>query len=86
MSYRARATAWLLLGTLCSVLLLSGCPQPAPKPPPRPEPAPPKPPPPAATAAPAAKRAPVAAKGGPVGRMQAALAVAVNQNPDWKEF
>jgi len=47
MSYRAGTTAWLLLATLCSVLLLSGCPQPAPKPPPRPEPAPPKPPPPA---------------------------------------
>jgi methyl-accepting chemotaxis protein len=37
-------------------------------------------------AVPAAKRALTAAKGGPVGRMQAGLAVAVNQSPDWKEF
>jgi methyl-accepting chemotaxis protein len=37
-------------------------------------------------AAPAAKRAPAASSRGPVGRMQAALAVAVNQNADWKEF
>jgi methyl-accepting chemotaxis protein len=37
-------------------------------------------------ASPAPKRAPVAAKGGPVGRMQAALAVAVKENADWKEF
>jgi methyl-accepting chemotaxis protein len=35
-------------------------------------------------AAPAPKRA--AARGGPVGRMQAGLAVAVNKTPDWKEF
>ena len=39
-----------------------------------------------AAAVPAAKRALTAAKGGPVGRMQAGLAVAVNQSPDWKEF
>jgi hypothetical protein len=32
------------------------------------------------------KRAPAAAKGGPVGRMGAGLAAAVKKNPDWKEF
>jgi hypothetical protein len=42
-------------------------------------------------AAPAPKRAPApakggAAKGGPVGRMQAGLAAAVKKNPDWQEF
>jgi hypothetical protein len=38
-------------------------------------------------AAAASKRAAPAAKsGGPVGRMQAGLAVAVNKTPDWKEF
>jgi hypothetical protein len=38
-------------------------------------------------AATAPKRAAPAAKGGgPVGRMQASLAVAVNKTPDWKEF
>jgi methyl-accepting chemotaxis protein len=37
-------------------------------------------------AAAAAKRVPTGAKGGPVGRMQAGLAVAVNKSPDWKEF
>jgi methyl-accepting chemotaxis protein len=40
-----------------------------------------------APAKPAAKRvAATPAKGGPVGRMQAALAVAVNESRDWKEF
>jgi methyl-accepting chemotaxis protein len=38
-------------------------------------------------AAAAPKRpAPAAKSGGPVGRMQAGLAVAVNKTPDWKEF
>jgi methyl-accepting chemotaxis protein len=37
-------------------------------------------------AAAAPKRAPGGARGGPVGRMQAGLAVAVNKSPDWKEF
>ena len=38
-------------------------------------------------AVPAPKRAAsAAARGGPVGRTQAGLAVAVNKNPDWKEF
>jgi hypothetical protein len=37
-------------------------------------------------AAPAPKRAPAAAKGGPVGRMQAGLAAALKKSPDWKEF
>jgi hypothetical protein len=37
-------------------------------------------------AAPAPKRAPAATKGGPVGRMQAGLAVAVKKSADWKEF
>jgi methyl-accepting chemotaxis protein len=34
----------------------------------------------------APKRAPVAASGGPVGRMQAGLAAAGSKRPDWKEF
>ncbi|MBX9776532.1 MAG: nitrate- and nitrite sensing domain-containing protein [Xanthobacteraceae bacterium] len=51
---------------------------------------------PAATPAPAPKRAPVAtprrsaaaanAGGGPVGRMQTALATAIHDDPEWKEF
>jgi hypothetical protein len=35
----SRATACLLLAMLCAILVLSGCPEPAPKPSPRPEPA-----------------------------------------------
>jgi hypothetical protein len=50
--------------------------------------------PPAAKSQPATKPQPaatparqrVAANGGPVGRMQASLAAAVNTDPDWKEF
>jgi hypothetical protein len=37
-------------------------------------------------AAPALKRAPRRGKGGPVGRMQAGLAVELKKNSDWKEF
>ena len=51
--------------------------QPAPKAAPRPQSAP-------AAKAPPRQRA--VANGGPVGRMQAALATAVNAEQDWKEF
>ena len=35
---------------------------------------------------PAAKPASAASRGGPVGRMQSALATAIQDDPDWKEF
>jgi hypothetical protein len=34
----------------------------------------------------APKRAVTAARGGPVGRMQSALAVAIKDKPEWEEF